>query len=184
MLRNLFLNWLVFLPLLAGLLLVPRIVEAFIVWIGQNNPHPSLVALFTDYLWLPHRDGEPLSHSVDLGGWSGWRSWADSAAVLLILLGFGISAYNRPARGLTSMTQSDFVRRVVCPVSLGAVLLTAAVGSWVDQMTGEWAELLRWVFFGAIVYVFARLIAAVWALPRRAKMPARHKLVFPLELIG
>lgn len=183
-LRNLFLNWLVFLPLVAGLLLMPRIVEAFIVWIGQNNPHSSLVALFTDFFWLPHNDGEPLSHKVDLGGWSGWRSWVDSAAVLLILLGFSISAYNRPARGLTSMTQSDFVRRVVCPVSLGAVLLSAAVGSWVGQMTGQWAELLRWVFFGAIVYVVARLIAAIWALPRRAKVPARYKLVFPLELIG
>src|SRR5262249_10517080 len=124
------------------------------------------------------------AHRVDLGGWSGWRSWADSAAVLLILLGFGTSAYNRPARGFSSMTQADFVRRVICPVSLGAVLLTAAVGSWVDKMTGERAELLRWVFFGTIVYVFARLIAAIRAIPRRARVPARYKLVFPLELIG
>jgi hypothetical protein len=137
-LRNLLLNWLVFLPLLAGLLLVPRMVEAFIVWIGQDHPHPSLVALFNTFFWVPQNGDEHLTRVGDLGGWSGWRSWADSAAVLLILLGFSISAYNRPARGLTSMTQADIVRRVVCPVSAGAVLLTAAVASWMDEMNGGW----------------------------------------------
>jgi hypothetical protein len=39
----------------------------------------------------------------DLGN---WRSWVDSAAVALILLGFSISAYHRPASGPTTLSQT------------------------------------------------------------------------------
>ena len=77
-LRNLLLNWLVFLPLLAGLLLFPRIIQAFFVWMQQivwvqpNGsslyPLSSLKSLLGP--WLPHSDTsiEPIG---ELGGWAG-----------------------------------------------------------------------------------------------------------------
>jgi hypothetical protein len=182
-LRNLLLNWLVFLPLLAGLLLVPRIVQAFFVWVQQQNgpyyPYPSLKSLFGP--WLPH-DAEQIVPITGLGGWAGWRSWADSVAVVLIVLGFSVSAYNRPANGGTSLTQAGYLKRVVFPVLAGAVLLAAAIASWADKMTGSSSERVRWMLLGGMVYVLARLIAAACAYSRFRKAP--HKWAFPLELIG
>lgn len=187
-LRNLLLNWLVFLPLLSGLLIAPRIVQALLVWVQDYDatllPRSSLLALFHTYLWVPRADGEQIRGLADLGGWAGWRSWLDSIAVVLILLGFGISAYNRPASGSTSITQTRFVLWVVCPVMTGAVLLTGAIATWESRFNGTATELLRWIFFGAAVYVSARVIAAVCAIPRGSKVPAFHKGVFPLELVG
>jgi hypothetical protein len=183
-LRNLMLNWLVFLPLLFGLLLVPRIVQEFLVWMEQYdpnnqalNPHSSIVALFGT--WAPHHAGETF-YSI---GQLGWRSLADTAAIFLILLGFGISAYNRPASGLSSMTQARFLRRVVSPVTAGATILAAAVASyiWARDMDGTSAELWRWVFFGSIVYFTAGLVAAFRHL---RGMKDSRKALFPLELIA
>jgi hypothetical protein len=185
-LRNLLLNWLVFLPLLAGLLLVPRIIEAFLLWSQQSGgnkaPHSSLIALFlAGHLWVPHSGSEHLFRLHDLHG---WRSWADTAAVALILFGFSISAYNRPANGRTSLTQTGYMLWVVAPTFSGALLLTAAVAARLDTLRGSSGELLRWAYFGAIVYVMARLIAAVFALRRCAQVEAHHKKVFGLELLG
>jgi hypothetical protein len=187
LLRNLLLNWLVFLPLLAGLLLVPRIIEALFVWLqqpiilGSNTlwPVPSLKWLLGP--WLPHGDGK-IPTNAELGGWAGWRCWTDAAAVTLIVLGFSVSAYNRPANGRTSLTQGEYVKRVVFPVLVGAVLLAGAIASWADKMTGAWQEQLRWSLLGGMVYVLARLIAAARAYPRFRD--ARYKWAFPLEIVG
>jgi hypothetical protein len=188
LLRNLLLNWLVFLPLLAGLLLVPRVVEALFVWLQQSvtvepmkslHPFPSLKSMLGP--WLPHGDGSIKSISA-LGGWAGWRSWTDSLAVVLIILGFCVSAYNRPANGRTSLSQSRYVKRVVFPVLAGAVLLAGAIASWADMMTGAWQEQLRWALLGGLVYVLVRLIAAARTYSRFHD--AQSKWTFPLELIG
>ncbi len=167
-LRNLLLNWLVFLPLLAGLLLLPRIVQAFLHLMDGYDPfdptpaaYPSVRTLLS-YLWVPRATGEWLAGVTELGN---WRSWADSAAVALVVLGFSVSAYHRPESGQTTMTQGGFVRWVVVPVMAGAILLTGAIAAWLPQMSGSATELLRWVYFGMLVYVLARLIAAICALP-------------------
>lgn len=115
---------------------------------------------------------------ADLGGWAGWRSWTDSLAVALILLGFCTSAYNRPANARATMTQTRFVLWVVCPVMAGAVLLTAALATWVNRLEGSGTELLRWVFFGAAVYILARMIAAFLAFFRGGKVPAFDRRCF------
>ena len=186
-LRNLLWNWVVFLPLLTGLLMMPRIVQALMLLMGEFDPwsstpvpYSSVKAMFA-YIGIPHYAGEPIPGIADLGN---WRSWADSIAVALIMLGFGVSAYHRPASGLARLTQTGFVKWVVVPVFAGAIILTAAIASWLPQLTGSPFELARWAYLGAIVYVLARLIAAVWAFPRRDQVPAFHKWVFPFELLG
>jgi hypothetical protein len=151
--RNLALNWLVFLPLLLGLLLAPRFIEAFFVWMQQGDSHSSLVALLGGV--LPHADGEQLT-TMDL---LDWRSWADSAAIVLILFGFTVSASFRPAGGAGSLKDSSFVAWVVLPVLLGTILLAAAAGSWLDHLKGSRSEFERWAVLGAIIYVVARLTA-------------------------
>jgi hypothetical protein len=188
LLRNLLLNWLVFLPLLSGLLLIPRIIESLLLWIEQNDPHSSLKALFKTFLWVP--DSAGALTVGQLAGWAGLRSWVDTVAVVLIVIGFSVSAYNRPASGRSALKQAGFVKCVVVPVMVGAVLLTAAIASWANQMHGSWPELGCWVFFGAIVYGMARLIAAVcafavWAFARRNADRWRQKIgFFLLEFLG
>lgn len=181
-LRNLLLNWLVFLPLLAGLLLVPRIVQAFFVWIQQDNPFPSPSLKSLLGPWLPNGAADNIRPLAEIAHWAHWRCWLDTAAIVLIVAGFSVSAYNRPANGRTSLTQRQYLRRVVLPVVAGAVLLSAAVGSWADQMSGTWTETLRWVILGGGVYVLARIIAALRAAARFRETP--QKWALPLELIG
>ena len=185
-LRNLLLNWLVFLPLLAGLLLLPRIVQAFIYLMDLSDAHdPSIPAYpsfktLLSYLWVPHLGSEWLPGIANLGN---WRSWVDSAALALILLGFSISAYHRPAGGPTTLTQTGFVKWVVLPVAVGAVLLTGAITAWLPQMRGSGIELVRWAYCGMMIYVSARLIAAICAFlrPSRAAKPGSQLL---LEIVG
>ena len=97
-------------------------------------------------------------------------SWADTAAVVLIIFGFSVSAYNLPTTynsnqnnlitGHFPLTQAKYLKQVVFPVLAGAVLLSAAIASWADQMDGSPAEWVRWVLLGGMVYVLARLVAA------------------------
>ena len=54
--RNLTLNWLVYLPFLLGLLLLPRIIDAFFVWMQDGDAHSSLVSLLGGV--LPHAGDE------------------------------------------------------------------------------------------------------------------------------
>ena len=77
----------------------------------------------------------------------------------MILFGFTVSAYYRPAGGTGSPKDGSFLLRIVLPVTAGTVLLTAAAGSWIDHLTGSWAEFKRWAVLGALIYVFARLAA-------------------------
>lgn len=184
--RNLLLNWLVFLPLLAGLLLMPRIVQAFIYVMDLSDAHdpsvpayPSFKTLLS-YLWVPHYTAEGMPGIKDLGN---WRSWVDSAAIALVLLGFSISAYHRPASGPTTLTQTGFVKWVALPVMAGAVLLTGAITAWVPQMTGSGIELVRWAYCGVIVYVLARLIAAGCAFLYRGSVSTPGSQLL-LEILG
>jgi hypothetical protein len=154
--RNLLLNWLVYLPLLACVLLWPRIVKAFIDLVRQSEAHSSMKALFDH--WLPD-DGKYQYPCAMLLNFSAWRCWLDTAGVLLVLFGFTVSVFNRPASGPTSMTNTSFVKWVVTPVFLGALLLTAAVSGWLENMNGSRVELLTWALLGALVYVSARLAA-------------------------
>src|SRR5262249_26452037 len=113
-----------------------------------------------------------------------WRSGVDSAAVVLIVLGFGVSAYHRPAHGRFTITQTGFVKWVAVPILAGSILLAASIAAWIPQMNGSAVELFRWVYFGMLVYVLARLAAAIWSLLHRDDVPPSHQLVFPLELLG
>jgi Patatin-like phospholipase len=191
-LRNLLLNWLVFLPLLTGLLLMPRIIDAFIYLMDLSDAHDWSLPAYSSfrallgYLWVPHYAGEWIPGFADLGN---WRSWVDSAAIALILLGFSVSAYHRPAAGPTTMTQTSFVKWVVLPVTAGAILMSGAIAAWLPQMTGSKTELVRWAYCGLLVYVMARLIAFVRALLGRARsstpeLPTLQISLFPLEILG
>lgn len=184
--RNLLLNWLVFLPLLGGLLLLPRIVQAFIYVMDVSDAQDPSVPAYSSfetllcYLWLPRSTAEVMPRIKDLGN---WRSWLDSAAIALILLGFSISAYHRPASGPTKLSQTSFVKWVVLPVTAGAVLLSGAITAWLPQMTGSGIELVRWAYCGMIVYVSARLIAAggLFLHHGRSSTPGSQLL---LEILG
>jgi len=182
--RNLLLNWLVFLPLFLGILLLPQIIQAFLIGMQQGEAGSSLVALFGEYVWVPQIDGEHLTQLKDILKWSAWRSWADSAAVILIVIGFAVSAYNRPAGGRSALTQTRFLSRILAPVLAGVLLLTGATASWLPRLIRPTADLARWAFLGAAIYLSARIIAAIWAAPRERDTQRFDNWAFLLELIG
>ena len=154
--RNLMLNWLVYLPLIAALLLVPRILEAFLRWMQEGESHSSLSAWF-NALIMYFGGATPKVLPAGLKRWD----YLDLVAVVAIMAGFGFSAYHRPARKLPGITQGQFMGFVVFPVTVGAVLLTGATASWLNDLGGPSWHLWRWVAFGPVVYVVASLGAAL-----------------------
>lgn len=153
--RNLTLNWLVFLPLLLGLLLLPRVIEAAFVWMQQGDSHSSIVAMLPWMLPLHANEQKTMA----MASLDDWRSWADLFAVIAIWIGFVISAYNRPAAGTASLRDGAFVFWVLTPVLLGTIVLTAAAASWLHRLEGSFLEVARWALLGAMAYVAAPLIA-------------------------
>jgi hypothetical protein len=149
--RNLLLNWVVFLPLLCALLLIPRVIEGFMIWARSqhDHAHSSLASLL--HLYWPHPETAALA---DLG----WWCWTDSVAALLVFGGLGASSMHRPAGGRTGMTQSWFLLIVLLPMMAGTILLTADVVSWI----GHDNVLVRWVFLTGVIFVVARGFASLF----------------------
>jgi hypothetical protein len=125
--RNLLLNWLVFVPLLAALLMVPRVVEAVLLSVPPNKCGSSLenIAYFAgEVVGLYHGHACILSLRH-------WEFWLDTLAFLLVLLGLGFSMVNRAtATGRDAIGDSGFFKWVLVPVVSGAFCLLAATCAW------------------------------------------------------
>jgi hypothetical protein len=171
--RNLLLNWLVYLPLLTAILLTPHVFQAFVSWMGHHKGlYSSLVGIFADIGLFSRNPDAPALRDLPL------LSYMDSLAVVFILFGFACSAYYRPSTNKVSMNQSWFVAVVVAPVVLGTMLLLGAVVSWlpfVDPMS----TLPRWAFLGFLLFVCAPLLAQLALLVlggRHASSPGERLL--------
>ena len=107
-LRNLFLNWVVLLPLLAAALLVPRLYQEIIKAVYVPTCTPAMVpacSVNTIQLWEP------------------------STLVLLlsavcIVVGFGFTTMNLPSYGNRRQTQGSFLVWCHLPICLGLIGLT------------------------------------------------------------
>lgn len=164
-LRNLLLNWVVFIPLLAALLLLPRIVDsALTLWMFWSAPPvPDVLSTANG-----HQRADPVSSlawllwpfSSDLNLWEHYRrlppvaAWADSLAALCGLSGFVMAMANRPSTGALDLTLRKFILWVLIPVAFGAFFLLVAACNWrSNATTPTTGELCYWVGLSAILFV-------------------------------
>lgn len=153
--RDLLLNWLVFIPMLAAFLLVPR-AAGFTVELWSHvsaDQAPSLRSLV--YGHLPRWFG-PLPH--DLPG--SWLGWADTAGAALVTVGFGMAAFFRTNTRLSGR-DSAFKAFVLIPVLTGSFLLVMAISGWIEGgRAAEVAKLPEWAVLVPMVLVASRLLVA------------------------
>jgi hypothetical protein len=92
--RNMLLNWLVFIPVLASILLVPRLIQSFLLyWTDSTITQSSILVALWEKLANPSK---PLDISLDP------HTWLDGVAALLVGFGICFSMVNRSkAFGLT-----------------------------------------------------------------------------------
>ncbi|MCI0755749.1 patatin-like phospholipase family protein [Teichococcus vastitatis] len=138
-LRNLLLNWLVFLPLLAALLLVPRIFEAWLLYWSQLRPagwYPNLPGSFFHALWnliLPSdrlkQQGCSFPCFSAFGNGFDIRPWRGVIALGLV---FWARAVARRRGWL--MNGGHFRRKLLVPLAfaIAVLLLFGPLHFWLD----------------------------------------------------
>ena len=148
-LRNLLLNWMVFIPLLLSVLTLPRFVVS--LTITSRNPTP----------W-PIRTGLA---SFDLYG----RHFFLAAGFILVVWALSYIMFNRPTLKEELRQSSQFWRRkttqgwflslCILPLSLAAFCLTT-YWAWSSQNARLPKDLSRFALFGALVTFLAWFIAS------------------------
>ena len=130
--RNMLLNWLVFVPLLASVLLIPRFIQSvLLVWTYSTStsttgvPKSIFIALW-DKAWNP---SDPLAVSWDP------HTWLDGVAVLLVGSGILFAMVNRSNPCKRAINDHGFGKYVLLPVVLGAFVLVAQACSWLTKVT-------------------------------------------------
>jgi hypothetical protein len=161
-LRDLILNWLVFLPLIVAAVLVPRLLEVLLQWWGAEA-HTCGSSLASSFSWLLGIFGAAPNHTSQSSGCPhAWMGWLDSVGALLVIVGLTVSTCNRRALGST-VDDKGFSRWVLRPVMLGAVLLLMAICAWnQDETAPSMQVLIQWVVLVPIGYGIARFFAALW----------------------
>jgi hypothetical protein len=156
--RNMLLNWLVFVPLLAFFLLIPRLVQSILLWWTYTTHRKAtsiLIELWNNQLtttWDPH-------------------TWLDGVGTLFVMGGILVAMANRSEPDNRAIGDKGFGRWVVAPVVLGAFLLVAASCSWLanDSGTNQAAKIAltqimpyQWTGGCAVTFVFIRCLSYCW----------------------
>jgi hypothetical protein len=165
LIRNLLLNWIVFVPLLACVLLIPRLAQSFLLLWTYSTDKPESIFV-TGWDWLLNR---PESHNVS---WNP-HTWLDGLGAFLVLVGIVISMVNRSMPPENALDDSGFRKWVLIPVLLGAFCLVAASCSWLairneavlnHQMLPQWMGGCAGAFVAirALSYIWLRLAGKKW----------------------
>ncbi len=171
--RDLLLNWLVFVPMLAAVLLLPRIawfaVESWSYLSRDDNPAVP---------WLLHWWSSP-PHPNSLFG------WGDAAGALLVSIGFGVASYYRTNGTRLGGRDPQFKRLVLAPVLAGSFVLVMAIGGWLRGLTAASVENLReWAVLVPFVLVIGRLVVVVLNIVGPDKRNLQDAWVVAVELAG
>ena len=160
-LRDLILNWLVYLPAIAALLLTPRVAEAgLILWTaiafdGGSSFGWAIVSALGDQAIV-----KPPS----------WPGFSDLAGAVLVLFGMSVAGLCRTSTGRRGLTDGKFILWVLTPILIGAVVLVAfnsailAAGAEPDRtLRNEW-----WIGV-PLAFLVGRVIGAAIKLAVRGK---------------
>ena len=169
MLRNMFLNWLVLLPLIAAGLLAPRVYLEMV----QAFDRPLLTALAPSISIL-----EP-STLLEAARMSPPATWLFIVSTLLQLCGVAFMVTDLPSYGNRRRTQSDFLLYCLTPLVLGTVGLTLfwplnVVPLPLGFIVGVSvvAGVATWMIFGLIAGT--RQMATAYLAGRRVDRPDRR----------
>lgn len=172
--RDLLLNWLVFVPMLAAVLLLPRL-----AWFAVDSwsylsmsDHPAVPWLLLNW-WDPQKPP------------NGVFGWGDAAGALLVSIGFGVASYYRTNGARLSGRDPQFKRLVLAPVLAGSFVLVMAIGGWLRGPSGDsWKDCLEWASLVPIVLVIGRLVVAALNSNGRGKWTSQDAGVVVVELGG
>lgn len=155
-LRNVILNWLVYLPLIALVLLAPRFVEALLMWwTSFGSPNTIVVSLFMSLQALSLR---PLLNEISLDP----HTWLDGVGVIFVGGGMLAASLNSSRTNEDAIDDKGFFRWVLMPVIIGALLLVAQSSSWMKDSPRPSEEMFwQWVIGGGLLFAVVRLIAYV-----------------------
>ena len=170
--RDLVLNWLVFIPLIVAVLLLPRIVEWLLLWwayfargpaTGGMHGGSGFGVVFTI-----------LYAAVWTKNWANVPPWPevpgllDFAGAILVLIGITRAICQRLAREPSSFNDAQYLRRVMLPVVGGALVLVIFLAPLIVSGSPPDGFLLaEWMAGTILTYVLARLLAAWRQGPRR-----------------
>ena len=132
-LRNLILNWLILIPLMAAVLIIPRIC----VEVVKFNP-----------------DGD----FVPIGVWTNWQWHFGTFSTILVVIGFVLAVMaidyvneNLPITG-KNRDQGTFLRRCLLPLLGSAIALTTA-WTWFRNSRQEGVGPLAFAIFGIVLHL-------------------------------
>lgn len=169
--RDLLLNWLVFVPLLAALLLLPHLLHTGLqVWAGSAGQPCDSSLNWVVRQALDGVLGRAPSDPEGRCGLSGlrWQGWADSLGAFLVGLGLVAAMSNRSTQGPDTMGGRGFAWCVLLPIVLGALLLLMAIAAWMPGIVEPTPGLLfLYALLCPVVFVAARALGTFWRLWRR-----------------
>lgn len=174
--RDLVLNWLVFIPLIVAVLLLPRVVEWLLLWWGYFARGPAaggteggsgFGAVFTMiYAAVWTRDWS------DVPPWPAVPGLLDFGGAILVLIGITRAICHRMTREPSSFDDAQYLRRVMLPVVGGALLLVVFLAPLIISSSPPDGFLLaEWIAGTLLTYVLARLLSA-WRRGPRLKEDA------------
>ncbi len=171
--RDLVLNWLVFVPAIAAVLLLPRLLELVLVWWTGFADHSGSM-LGWSMLGLARWLGlaAPLDNPPDPPNWKGWTDVAGATLALLSLTTmFQARLSNRP------FTDAMFLWRVLLPLIVAGWLITMFNTVILSGGAVPDLVLLRlWAFGVPVTFIAARLIAGALTRTLPAERPLRDWL--------
>ncbi len=178
-LRNLVLNWLVYIPAIAAVLLLPRLMELSITWWVIHARDAGSIFGWGINAWVLNHLQFVWQHDAVHAAIPGWKGWTDLMGALLVLLAMARSMFHRTSEGGTSIDDRDFRRSVLLPLMLGGVLLVMFNAVLLVQgAVPDLALLVQWLIGVPITYVAARVAAWAWRLLR-----GRSGRLFGIELL-
>ena len=164
--RDLVLNWLVYVPAIAAVLLLPRLVELAVAgWVVFAPESGSLFGWAINAWVLNHVQGV-WPHPTVVAGPPGWKGWTDVGGAVLVLLAMVTAMVHRTSAGSSAMDDRRFRLMVVLPLLGGGFLLVLFNAALlVRGASPDVALLVQWLIGVPATFVGARLIAWVlrWA---------------------
>ncbi|MDQ7246885.1 patatin-like phospholipase family protein [Dongia sedimenti] len=178
--RNLFLNWLVFLPLIVSVLLACHIYLAVMDAGGANSHFKAFVGghdvFFRSDAYQRYTDQAPSALGLlwdtvvglvwnvsdahtNFSAIFNWRSLLDFFGALFVLFAITVSAANRPSDSRSTITPGQYNTFVLVPGLLGAFLLALACGHYLHYPLESLQNMIRWCCIAALILTTARALS-------------------------
>ena len=186
LIRDLVLNWLVYIPLLAALLLVPRALESFLDWWTYYSVQDGPLDGGSVLGWFFHRTFPHLGETIPaVGGttlpvqFPNWKGWFDLVGAVLVQFGMVTAIVNRTSQEGDGLCDRGFGWMVLFPITLGAlcfVMFSARIVAFNSRP--DHVFLLEWMVITPLVFVLARSIAQICILVRKPRGNTRSRGTF------